>query len=116
MTKKINKVIVYYDDGTYEEIKTSPADIPNQTVKDSTRPSFVDLRPDYYKIKEYDTTPPAYWKPPFTVTCETGSVPLNYTMTTEEPNNWKFTSTGNFAPDNKYSITSTGNGNVDLSK
>jgi hypothetical protein len=115
-TKKINRVIVYYDDGTYEEIKTGVVDSQNQPNKNTFSTPFVDLRPDYYKIKEYDTTPPAYWKPPFTVTCETGSVPLNYTITTEEPNNWKFTSTGNFAPDNKYSITSTGNGNVDISK
>jgi hypothetical protein len=114
MTKKINKVIVYYDDGTYEEIKTGSVDTQNQPNKNTPSTPFVDLRPDYYKIQEYDTTPPAYWKPPFTVTCETGNVPLNYTVT--EPNNWKFTSTGNFAPDNKYTITSTGNGNVDLSK
>jgi len=107
-TKKINKVIVYYDDGTYEEIKTGVVDSQNQPNKNTFSTPFVDLRPDYYKIKEYDTVPP------FTVTCETGSVPLTYTMT--EPNNWKFTSTGNFAPDNKYSITSTGNGNVDISK
>ena len=107
-TKKISKVIVYYDDDTYEEIKNSPVDIQNKANKDFTLPSFVDLRPDYYQIKEYQT------KPPFTVTCETGSVPLNYTMA--EPHNWNFTSTGNFSPDNKYSITSTGNGNVDISK
>lgn len=125
-TKKINKVIVYYDDGTYEEIKTSPANIPNQAVKDFTSPSFVDLRPDYYKIRDWAPSPPYQPTyvvpnvdpslPPWTVTCGTGSVPLNYTVTTEEPRNWKFTSTGNFAPDDKYSITSTGNGNVDLSK
>ena len=107
-TKKINKVIVYYDDDTYEEIKTGSVDSQNQPDKNTFSTHWVDLRPDYYKIKEYNTAPP------FTVTCETGSVPLTYTMT--EPDNWKFTSTGNFAPDNKYSITSTGNGNVDISK
>jgi hypothetical protein len=107
MTKKINKVTIYYDDGTYEEIKTGVSDTQNQQNKTTT--PWPDLRPDYYKIKEYDVikeTCPEYWKSPFVVTCENASAPVTY----------KITSTGNAGLDYKYTITSTGNGNVDLSK
>ena len=107
MTKKINKVTIYYDDGTYEEIKTGVSDTQNQQNK--TPAPWPDLRPDYYKIKEYDVkkeTSPGYWQSPFVVTCENASAPVTY----------KITSTGNAGLDYKYTITSTGNGNVDLSK
>jgi len=110
MTKKINKVIVYYEDGTYEEIKAGVDNASNKsnTPDVNTSPVTPDLRPDYYKIREYPvpTHVPDPSILPWTITCGTGSVPLHYS----------FTSTGNFSPDNKYSITSTGNGNVDLSK
>jgi hypothetical protein len=115
MTKTISKVIVYYDDGTFQEVAPSVHTTQDKEDKSPTQtspviPQYPDLRPDYYKIREY-TSP----NPPWTVTCGTGSVPLNYTIT--QPDNYSFTSTGNFSNDNKYSITSTGNGiNVDLSK
>jgi len=93
MTKKISKVIVYYEDGTYEEIKASFNDSPYKQNTPNVNPSPVIPNP---------------YNPPWIVTCGTGSVPLQ--------SHYSFTSMGNFAPDNKYSITSTGNGNVDLSK
>jgi len=105
MSKKINKVTIYYDDGTYEEIKTGVSDTQNQ--EDKTPTPWPDLRPDYYKIREYKeyspvTTKP-YWEPPFTITC--GSTPSEGT--------YSFV-TGS---DYKYTITGISNGiNVDLSK
>ena len=116
MTKKISKVIIYYDDGTYEEVKTSVFDPQNQQNKTPVSPSPVvpDFRPDYYQVKDWKDP----WAPPWTVTCETGNVPLKYTVSsdTRDMATWSFTSTGNADNLNKYTITSTGNGNVDLSK
>ena len=132
MTKKISKVIVYYDDGTYEEVKTGAPNIQDQTNKNPASPPVVmpDFRPDIQKMKDWTpSTPyqPTYVTPsvdptlpPWTVTCSTGNVPLNYTVTSDACNmempSWSFTSTGNADNLNKYTITSTGNGNVDLSK
>ncbi len=119
MMKTISKVIVYYDDGTFQEVTPSVHSTQDKENKEplKTNPVIPDLRPDYYKIREYTDTKyaPDPYSPPWTVTCGTGSVPLKYTVT--QPDNYSFTSTGNFAPDNKYSITSTSNGiNVDFSK
>jgi hypothetical protein len=118
MTKKISKVIIYYDDDTYEEVKTGVSDSQDKQNKETVSPSPVmpDLRPDYYKIRDWSTPtfvpdPP---QPPWVVTCDTGNQTLEYKIT--EPGNYKFTSTGNFSVDDKYTITNTGNGNVDLSK
>ena len=136
MTKKISKVIVYYEDGTYEEIKAGVSDSSGQPNKKDVSPSPVvpDWRPDYTQIREWNPStpyqpyqPPTYVTPtvdpllpPWTVTCSTGNVPLNYTVTSDSRNmempSWTFTSTGNADNLNKYTITSTGNGNVDLSK
>jgi hypothetical protein len=118
-TKTISKVIVYYDDGTFQEVTPSVHTSQNKEDKSppKTSPIRPDLRPDYYQIREYVSTKhvPDSYTPPWYVTCGTGNVPLNYTIT--QPDNYSFTSTGNFANDNKYSITSTGNGiNVDLSR
>jgi hypothetical protein len=111
MTKKINKVIAFYDDGTFEEVTTGVHTLQNKENKESinTNPLMPDFRPDYYQIREY-TSPtrlplavgpnlPA-WK----VTCG------------ESTASWNFTFHDDSATINKYSITSTGNGNVDLSK
>lgn len=113
MTKKISKVIVYYEDGTYEEVKAGVSDLSGQPNKKDVSPSPVtpDFRPDYTQIRELRTTP---YQPP------TWNIPLNYTVTSDPCNmempTWTFTSTGNADNLNKYTITSTGNGNVDLSK
>lgn len=127
MTKKISKVIVYYEDGTYEEITHSVSTVPSEQNKKDVSPSPVvpDFRPDYYKIRDWGqptwvpTTDKKPWEPPFTVTCDASkNVPLNYTVSsdTRDMATWSFTSTGNADNLNKYTITSTGNGNVDLSK
>lgn len=132
MTKKVSKVIVYYEDGTYEEIKASTSDVSNKADKDNVSAPVVvpDLRPDYYKMRDWrdpvfvqpqwvPTTDKKPWEPPYTVTCDVASnVPLNYTISSDarDMTTWSFTSTGNADNLNKYTITSTGNGNVDLSK
>ena len=127
MTKKISKVIIYYDDGTYEEVKASLLNPQDQQDKAPTSPSPVmpGFRPDYQKVRDWKEpyyTQPQWvpstdkkpWEPPFTVTCDNVNVPLKYTINSD--NTWSFTSTGNADNLNKYTITSTGNGNVDLSK
>jgi len=96
MTKKIDKVIVYYEDGTYEEVKASFNDSPYKPYTPNVNPSPVS--PSWVPQYTRDT----HWPMPVTCTSDGGT--------------YKFTSTGNFAPDNKYTITSTGNGNVDLSR
>ena len=103
MTKKINKVTIYYDDGTYEEIKTGVSDTQNQ--QNQTATPWYDMRPDYYKIKEYNVSKDIPTYSPFFVTSGDAS-----------PGAYTITSTANAGPDYKYTITSTGNGNVDLSK
>ena len=130
MTKKISKVIVYYEDGTYQEITHSVPNVQGEKDKTNVSPSTVtpDLRPDTQKIQEWPTPRPPWtpyqptWVspttdptlPPWTVTCDNGNVPLKYTIGTD--GTWSFTSTSNADNFNKYTITSTGNGNVDLSK
>jgi hypothetical protein len=122
MSKKtISKVIIYYEDGTYEEVKASFSPVQNKQDKSPITPHHVDFRPDWQKVKEWQepaiprptwvapTTDPSL--PPWTITCGTDSVPFSVAA-----GKWSFTSTGNFANDNKYTITSTGNGNVDISK
>ena len=133
MTKKISKVIIYYEDGTYEEIKAGVPDSQGKPNKETVGPSPVvpDFRPDTQKITEWPTKRPEWtpstpyqptWVspttdptlPPWTVTCDNGNVPLRYTIGTD--GQWSFTSTGNADNLNKYTITSAGNGNVDFSK
>ena len=122
MKKTISKIIVYYDDGTYEEAKVSIPNAPHQpNTPDVTKtPVSPDFRPDWQQIKEWNpSTPyqPRYVSPyisptvdpslpPWTITCGTDSIPLV----------GKLTSTGNGPLDYKYTITSTGNGNVEVSE
>ena len=122
MKKTISKIIVYYSDGTYEEVKTSISDAQNQPHSPNVTktPVSPDFRPDWQKIREWNPSMPygphvpTYVSPgtgdpslpPWTITCST----------TGENLNWKVTSTGNDVPFNKYTITSTGNGNVEVSK
>ena len=92
MTKKINKIIVYYDDGTYEEIKTSLSDTQDQQHKKDVVPNPLSPDWQYYPPVYYQPgTVKHPWDPPFTVTC--------------------------LASDNyKYTITTNSNGNVDISR
>lgn len=142
--KKISKVIVYYEDGTYEEVKASVPDSQGKQNKETISPSPVtpDFRPDTQKVQEWKPTPQPPWNPgipyqpwyqPYTSpgtgvpnwrpgeiwcttdTTTTDNIPLNYTIKSDT-GSWSFTSTGNADNLNKYTITSTGNGNVDLSK
>lgn len=95
MTKKISKVIVYYTDGTFEEMKADAS--PHV-------PSAPDFRPDTQKIRDWPTLP----------TLPTTPCPWPYPW---GPNQvWCDTSTGNAPLTDKYTITSTGNGNVDISR
>lgn len=132
MSKKISKVIIYYEDGTYEEVKASVSDTQNQQDKNVASPNPVvpDFRPDTQKVQEWPRPGwPAPYQPttvdpsipPWTITCDsTNNIPLKYTVTSDPRNmempSWTFTSTGNADNLNKYTITSIGNGNVDLSK
>ena len=136
MTKKISKVIIYYEDGTYEEVKAGISDSQSEKNKNNVSPSPVipDFRPDTQKVRDFNPSMPYQptWAPYYTqpardpwpypwrpgeVWCTTDAsrnVPLNYTVS--DTGSWSFTSTGNADNLNKYTITSTGNGNVDLSK
>lgn len=131
MTKKISKVIIYYEDGTYEEVKAGVSDSQSKPNKETVSPNPVmpDFRPDIQKIKEWPTVRPTFIPPqdtwpfptwhPNTVWCAAeDNVPLKYTVSSDDRDmtTWTFTSTGNADNLNKYTITSTGNGNVDLSK
>jgi hypothetical protein len=105
MTKKISKVIVYYDDGTFEEMNgTTPV------VKPYVPPT-PDFRPDTQKVQDW----PMRIHPPTTF-------PQYQPARDAWPHPWKpneiccGTSTGNAPEFNKYTITSTGNGNVDISR
>lgn len=120
-TKTISKVIVYYEDGTYEEVKASISIAQNQpdTSAPSKAPVTPDLRPDWKQIQEWQTDRTVY-QPPVKVPNVTPVDWLQWPYTTwcgsdGHPLNWKVTSTGNEL-DHKYTITSTGNGNVDISK
>lgn len=99
MTKKISKVIVYYEDGTYEEIKTSTDYAQNKPHTPDVSPSTITpYQPKWVPQYTRDTT----WPRPITCGPDSGT--------------YKITSTNNLFPDNKYSITSTGNGNVEISR
>ena len=140
-TKKISKVIIYYEDGTYEEVKASVPSVQGEPNKAPVSPSPVipDFRPDTQKVQEWPgwTAPYQPYYAPYTVPntgtpvwrpneiwCSNSSasdnVTLQYTVTSDPRNmempSWSFTSTNNSDSLNKYTITSTGNGNVDLSK
>jgi hypothetical protein len=112
--KKINRITVYYDDGTYEEINNNvPGQQGDQNKKViETGPLKQTPWNPYY----VPTTDKAPWDPPFTITFGTGSVPLKYTVDPQS-GAWAFKSTYNFAPSDKYTITSSGSGyNVGTSK
>lgn len=59
-TKKIDKIIVYYEDGTYEEIKAGVHDLAHKQDTYPTTAPFVnpwyDMRPDTWRIKDYTIT------------------------------------------------------------
>jgi len=94
MTKKISKVIVYYEDGTYEEITNNvlgQQSAPNKKIVE-TGPLTQPTQPWVPYTWYVPSTGKNPWDPPFTVTCD-------------------------FSPSNKYTITSTSNGyNVGTSR
>ena len=123
MTKKISKVIIYYEDGTYEEVKAGVSGLQSEKDKKDvgTNPVIPDFRPDTQKVKEFNPSTPHQptWVPHYT---QPARDPWPYPWRQNEvwcsstPDHWSSTSTGNSQNLNKYTITSTGNGNVDLSK
>lgn len=117
MKKTISKIIIYYSDGTFEEVETGISNVQDKsnTTPAQKAPVTPDFRPDYQQIRDWavPTYQPTFVTPkmdpslpPWVVTCGTGDVPIDF----------KATSTGNAPLDYKYTITSTGNGNVDISK
>jgi hypothetical protein len=109
MSKKtISKVIIYYEDGTYEEVKAGLSHVQNKQDKSPVAPNPIDYRPDWKKVQE--------WQEQHTIPRPTWVAP-----NTAQP--WPGSRTGDIYCDSnnstlqyKYSITSTGNGNVDISK
>lgn len=103
-TKKIAKVIVYFDDGTFEEVMSNTRVVLPQTP--------------YVPYTPY--APP--WISPFTVTCAARGGEFSVdTMSAKPTYSWSMgymdtlASTSDGAPiTNKYTITSTGNGHVEL--
>jgi len=104
MTKTINKVIIYYEDGTYEEVKAGSNDSSHKQNTPDVNPGLV-KRPDWNPFTPQVLPNTPQWTPQYTRDTWPHPMPI-----------YCATSTGNYSPDNKYSITSTGNGNVDISK
>jgi hypothetical protein len=52
--KKINKIIIYYDDGTYEEVKNSISDLQSEKDKINVVPNPV--IPNPFEYKQYRVT------------------------------------------------------------
>lgn len=122
MTKKtISKVIIYYEDGTYEEVKASFYPLQDKQDKSPVAPHPIDFRPDWQKVREWQepAIPRPTWTAPNTNPFPGFRIGDVYCVTSSrdpEMNHYMFTSTGNNTPIDKYTITSTGNGNVDISK
>ena len=94
MTKKIDKIIIYYNDGTFEEVKTGVHDVAPKQDKDPT-----------ITIGEQDVnTYPPQWPP------------LQYPPGVRAINPWAY---GNVpfgeTLGNKYTIATNSNGDVDFS-
>ena len=107
--KKITKVIVYYDDGTFEEVMSNKNTLP--------------VTPIIPQSPYSPNSPP--WTPPFTVTSKNTGEFTNSPMILGGPSSstysWSMgymdsmTATADGSPiTNKYTITSTGNGHVEL--
>lgn len=58
--KKINKIIIYYDDGTYEEVKNSISDLPSKTDKIDVIPTPMMPRPFVQNHFHIDKPPYKY--------------------------------------------------------
>lgn len=59
--KKINKIIIYYDDGTYEEVKNSISDLQSEKDKINVVSNLV--IPNHF---EYNLSPVTYTESNFT--------------------------------------------------
>ena len=89
-TKKIDKIIIYYNDGTFEEVKTGVHDMAD---KQNPLPSYAPSKPDVNKY------PPLYYPP--------GVRAINP---------WAYGNvTCSDTLGNKYTIATNSNGNVDFS-
>lgn len=105
MTKKIAKIIVYFDDGTFEEVMSSE------------KIAFP-VVPQYPYVPNPNTHP---WIPPFTVTSKSSGEFFNAPLSTNSIYSWSMgymdtmAGTADGSPiTNKYTITSTGNGHVEI--
>ena len=56
--KKINKIIIYYDDGTYEEVKNSISDLQSKTDKINVFPTPIMPNPFDRDLNQYRYTCP----------------------------------------------------------
>ena len=82
MVKKINKIMIYYEDGTYEEIVNSVSDVQSEKNKKDAIPSPV--IPQVWPILN-----------PYQITCTDSDVKLRYT-TSSDGAVWSFKTTDNF--------------------
>lgn len=109
--KKIAKIIVYFDDGTFEEVMNSEK-------------SMFPAVPQYPYVPNPNTQP---WISPFTVTSKNTGEFKNDPMILGGPSSSTYSwsmgymdnmaSTSDGAPvTNKYTITSTGNGHVEIQR
>lgn len=103
---KISKVIIYYEDGTYQEVTPGVHLVQGEKNKEPSYPSPINPGMPYQPRYVSPTTVDPSMLPPWTITC----------TTTGENLNWKMTSTENAPLNHKYTMTSTGNGNVEISK
>ena len=71
--KKISKVIVYYEDGTYEEVANKIFNGEGDKDKKTFETSPVNPIPYYSPSTSPTVKNP--WDPPFTVTCNATEVP-----------------------------------------
>ena len=95
-TKKIDKIIIYYNDGTFEEVKTGVHDMAD---KQNSHPAISIGKQDV------NTYPPQY-------------PPLQYPPGVRAINPWAYGNvTCSETLGNKYTIaTNNSNGNVDFSR
>lgn len=108
MSKKtISKVIIYYEDGTYEEVKAGFPPVQDKQDKSPVAPHPIDFRPDWQKVREWQEpgVPRPTWVAPNTAQPWPGYRPGDI-----------YCDSANSTLEYKYTIAPTGNGNVDISK
>lgn len=75
--KKINKIIIYYDDGTYEEVKNSISDLPSEKDK-------INVVPNPMMPHPFVQNP---FQPPYVVTCTSSNFIPDYKYTITNTSN-----------------------------